>query len=130
MRLWGNLLALVALLLAFWLGAAPDPVVPPGQSAAVAEEIGETISLAQLPEEGRQTLMFIKQGGPFPYSKDGTVFQNREGRLPDRQRGYYREYTVPTPGLSHRGALRIVSGQEGDHWYTQDHYRSFKRIQE
>jgi ribonuclease T1 len=130
MKLWGNLLALVALLLAFWLGAAPDSTVPPQQSAAVAEVIGETIAFAQLPEEGRQTLMLIKQGGPFPYSKDGTVFQNREGRLPDRQRGYYREYTVPTPGLSHRGARRIVSGQAGDHWYTPDHYRSFKRIQE
>lgn len=88
------------------------------------------ISQAQLPPEGRQTLALIKQGGPFPYRKDGTVFQNREGLLPAQPRGYYREYTVPTPGASSRGARRIVAGRGGDYWYTADHYRSFRRIRE
>jgi ribonuclease T1 len=83
-----------------------------------------------LPPEGRQTLVLIKQGGPFPYRKDGTVFQNREGLLPAQPRGYYREYTVPTPGASNRGARRIVAGRGGDYWYTADHYRSFLRIRE
>jgi len=88
------------------------------------------ISLAQLPPEGRQTLILIKQGGPFPYSKDGSAFGNREGLLPGQPRGYYREYTVPTPGASNRGARRIVAGRGGDYWYTADHYRSFRRIRE
>lgn len=88
------------------------------------------IHVSQLPPEGRETLALIKRGGPFPYAKDGTVFHNREGRLPDKPRGYYREYTVPTPGASNRGARRIVAGRDGDYWYTADHYRSFKRIRE
>lgn len=113
----GLLLGLLPLLgLAFWSGeraAAPD-----------------TIPVAQLPPEARATLALIKRGGPFPYARDGITFHNREGRLPSRPRGYYREYTVPTPGLAHRGARRIVAGREGDYWYTEDHYRSFKRIRE
>jgi ribonuclease T1 len=88
------------------------------------------IPLAQLPPEGRQTLTLIKQGGPFPHAKDGVTFHNREGLLPQQPRGYYREYTVPTPGTSNRGARRIVAGRGGDYWYTADHYRSFKRIRE
>jgi len=86
--------------------------------------------LADLPPEARQTLALIKQGGPFPYGKDGTVFHNREGRLPAQRRGYYREYTVPTPGLKHRGARRIVAGEARDYWYTADHYETFTRIRE
>lgn len=89
------------------------------------------IAAAQLPPEGLATLALIKQGGPFPYSRDGIVFGNREGLLPQQPRGYYREYTVPTPGLKHRGARRIVAGgRGGEYWYTADHYRSFKRIRE
>lgn len=96
-----------------------------------APESNESIRLADLPPEGRTTLALIKQGGPFPYPRDGIVFGNREGLLPAQTRGYYREYTVPTPGLSHRGARRIVSGgRGGEYWYTADHYRSFKRIRE
>lgn len=94
------------------------------------ERGGDEIRVAELPPEGRQTLALIKRGGPFPYSKDGTVFHNREGRLPARERGYYREYTVPTPGLKHRGARRIVAGRASDYWYTADHYETFRRIRE
>jgi len=94
-----------------------------------SREAGE-IAMAQLPAEARQTLLLIRQGGPFPYGKDGSVFGNREGLLPQRQRGYYREYTVPTPGARDRGARRIVAGRGGDLWYSGDHYRSFRRIRE
>lgn len=88
------------------------------------------VSVAQLPPEARDTLALIAQGGPYPYEKDGTVFQNREGRLPARPRGYYREYTVKTPGARNRGARRIVAGAGGDKWYTDDHYETFRRIRE
>ncbi|MBN8443286.1 MAG: ribonuclease [Thauera sp.] len=83
-----------------------------------------------LPPEALDTLALIQHGGPFPYRKDGTVFQNRERRLPDMPRGYYREYTVPTPGSPDRGARRIVSGGQPPevYYYTADHYRSFRRI--
>jgi ribonuclease T1 len=91
---------------------------------------GNEIVVAQLPPEARQTLALIRQGGPFPYRKDGSDFFNREGRLPPRERGYYREYTVPTPGSRDRGARRIVTGRGGEAWYTADHYRSFRRIRE
>lgn len=97
------------------------------------------VSLANLPPEAAQTLSRIKRGGPFPYpEKDGSVFGNFEKRLPIQPRGYYREYTVPTPGLRHRGARRIVAGQgrhvstvdSGEYYYTGNHYRSFRRIRE
>lgn len=88
------------------------------------------IAVAQLPQEARLTLSLIRRGGPFPYAKDGSVFGNREGLLPRRNRGYYREYTVVTPGSRDRGARRIVAGRVGEYWYSADHYRSFRRIQE
>lgn len=89
--------------------------------------------LATLPSEARLTTERIRSGGPFPYAKDGTVFGNRERLLPQRKRGYYREYTVPTTRASHRGARRIVCGgqraTEPDAcYYTADHYASFVRI--
>ena len=74
------------------------------------------------------TLELIERGGPFPYKKDGSTFSNREGELPPQPRGYYREYTVPTPGERDRGARRVVQGRDGDTWYTRDHYRTFVRI--
>lgn len=84
-----------------------------------------------LPAEALATLQLIARGGPFPYRQDGTVFQNREGLLPGKPRGYYREYTVPTPGARDRGARRIVTGGNppSDYYYTNDHYRSFRRIE-
>jgi ribonuclease T1 len=88
------------------------------------------IYVDQLPREARTTLQLIEEGGPFPYSKDGSIFQNREGFLPSRPRGYYREYTVITPGEDDRGARRIVAGEGGELYYTDDHYDSFKYIME
>ncbi len=73
-------------------------------------------------------LELIAHGGPFPYRQDGVVFQNREGRLPSQVRGYYHEYTVPTPGAPTRGARRIIKGNGGETYYTRDHYRTFLRI--
>ena len=95
-----------------------------GEVAAFSADI----SVAQLPPEARQTLALIRAGGPFPYARDGVVFHNREGLLPKRKRGYYREYTVQTPGARDRGARRIVAGANGELYYTDDHYRSFRRI--
>ncbi|MCC6533809.1 MAG: ribonuclease [Burkholderiales bacterium] len=88
------------------------------------------VALAQLPREAAHTLATIKRGGPFPYRRDGTTFGNRERRLPLAQRGYYREYTVPTPGSQDRGARRIVAGRGGEYYYSDDHYHSFRRIRE
>lgn len=100
----------------------PDPSAP-----------ASTVSVSALPPQGRQVMGQIMQGGPFRHEKDGSVFFNRERLLPGQKRGYYREYTVPTPGLSHRGARRIVCGGEQPRapdacYYTEDHYSSFKRI--
>ncbi|SDS11035.1 ribonuclease domain-containing protein [Microlunatus soli] len=87
------------------------------------------ISQDQLPAEARDTLQLIDDGGPFPYDKDGATFGNREGILPDEANGFYREYTVPTPGEDDRGARRIVTGdQDTIFYYTDDHYDSFSRI--
>ncbi|HXM82079.1 MAG TPA: ribonuclease domain-containing protein [Burkholderiales bacterium] len=86
------------------------------------------IPVDQLPAEARQTLALIRAGGPFPYPNDARTFNNREAQLPMRSRGYYREYTVRTPGARDRGARRIVAGRGGEFYYTGDHYRTFKRI--
>ncbi|WP_034344029.1 ribonuclease domain-containing protein [Deinococcus misasensis] len=86
------------------------------------------VKLSQLPREVQNTYQLILKGGPFPYRKDGSVFQNREKRLPIQPANYYREYTVPTPGETDRGARRIVCGPKLDCFYTSDHYRSFRRI--
>ena len=87
-----------------------------------------TVAQAQLPAQAQDTLKLIDAGGPFPYAKDGTVFGNFEGLLPSRRRGYYHEYTVPTPGESDRGARRIITGQGGEFYYTDDHYASFRAV--
>ncbi len=92
-----------------------------------------TVALQDLPPEARKTEQLIRSGGPFPYAKDGVVFGNRERLLPRRERGYYREYTVRTPGSRDRGARRIVCGGTEPRnpeacWYSSDHYASFARI--
>jgi len=86
------------------------------------------IAANSLPPEARQTIALIKAGGPFPYSRDGVVFNNREGQLPKKARGYYHEYTVKTPGARDRGARRIITGRDAELYYTDDHYRTFKRV--
>jgi ribonuclease T1 len=112
-------LLLSGLLLWLPFAQAGDPAAPLG-----------AVAVAQLPPEARATLRLIDQGGPFPYTRDGIEFKNRERLLPRRGRGYYREYTVKTPGISHRGARRIVCGEPRECYYSDDHYRSFKRIKE
>lgn len=86
------------------------------------------VYVSELPREAQQTLALIERGGPFPYPQDGTIFQNRERILPIKPPGYYREYTVPTPGEDDRGARRLVSGRGGEIFYTADHYSSFVRV--
>ena len=121
-RLPATLLALLALL--FQLTAASCQ--PRGE-----QQSGKApIAVAELPREARDTLRLIKQGGPFPYQRDGVVFGNFERRLPAKKRGYYREYTVKTPGMRNRGARRIVAGNGGEYYYTHDHYETFRRIVE
>ena len=88
------------------------------------------IKASQLPKEGQQTLALIGKGGPYPYDRDDINFGNFEGVLPKQPGGYYREFTVPTPGASNRGAKRIIVGKSGEKYYTDDHYASFSFIQE
>jgi ribonuclease T1 len=94
----------------------------------------DVVAVGQLPPEAQTTLMLIKQGGPFPYAKDGVVFGNYEGALPKQRRGYYHEYTVKTPRARNRGARRIIAGgnpqSSGEYYYTDNHYQTFRRIQE
>lgn len=116
-------LTLAATLFVGWVQSkAPPPV---GHQS--------TISLAELPDPGAEIYTRIHQGGPFASEKEGSVFGNRERLLPAQKRGFYREYTVPTPGLSHRGIKRIVCGGQAKTpevcYYTADHYDSFRRIE-
>ncbi|NDY91994.1 hypothetical protein G3A44_12430 [Ideonella sp. TBM-1] len=122
---------------ALWL-AGTVLLNPAGLTEAVARTQAEdslpVVQLAELPPEARETDKLIQAGGPFPYEKDGTVFGNRERLLPRKSRGFYREYTVRTPGAKNRGARRIVCGGEVPRepeacFYTEDHYASFRRIQ-
>ncbi|MEU6254768.1 ribonuclease domain-containing protein [Streptomyces sp. NPDC047043] len=95
---------------------------------AAATSVG-SICYGDLPSQAYDTLDLIAQGGPYPYSQDGTVFSNREGVLPSQPSGYYHEYTVKTPGSSTRGARRIVTGEETqEDYYTSDHYATFDLI--
>lgn len=90
----------------------------------------DTIAESKLPKEAKATLALIRAGGPYKYDQDDKTFQNREGILPSQKKGYYREYTVVTPGSGDRGARRIIGGREGDRYWTDDHYDSFRQIQE
>ena len=99
------------------------------QSGDVDPESGLSWVLEEeLPVVGQATLALIDQGGPFPFDQDGSTFANFEGLLPDHPRGYYREYTIITPGSTDRGARRIISGDGGEFYWTEDHYASFERI--
>lgn len=132
-----------ALLFAIWMfwprpvsSPGPTPAPPPIQTssesaapAAIPSPVASTDALPGfLPPQARATIELIQRGGPFPHRQDGSTFGNREGRLPQQPRGYYREYTVDTPGLDHRGARRIVTGgQPPAVWYySDDHYESFR----
>jgi len=98
--------------------------------AAVPSWVGDmaTVQEARLPAQARETLELIDVGGPFPYARDGAVFGNRERLLPAHERGYYHEYTVPTPGSRDRGARRLVTGRNDEIYYTDDHYNSFRAV--
>jgi len=128
-------LLVLGLLANHLLQRPPAPQFAPSlgtQAAAPARSAGPAARHddlpAFLPAQARRTIERIQRGGPFPHAQDGTVFANREQRLPQRPRGYYREYTVETPGLDHRGARRIVTGGDPvEAWYyTSDHYDSFR----
>lgn len=117
--------ALAAAVAVLGAALAPAPALARGRSApAVA-----TVRAADLPPEARATLALVDRGGPFPYPRDGLPFGNRERLLPRRPRGYYREYTVPTPGARDRGPRRVVAGREGERYYSPDHYRTFPRVE-
>lgn len=126
-------LALVIAAAIYAKGAIDDPAPPPrggriAQTQPQPKAPAGASALSSLPAEARQTVALIRSDGPFPYERDGAVFRNAEGRLPGRPRGYYHEYTVPTPGESDRGARRIIAGGDGELFYTADHYESFVRI--
>lgn len=101
-----------------------------GSSADSARDALPEVAASELPAQARETIALIRRGGPFPYQRDGAVFGNFEERLPVKARGYYREYTVRTPGAKDRGARRIVAGKGGELYYSDDHYDSFRRIKE
>ncbi|HVE48284.1 MAG TPA: ribonuclease domain-containing protein [Casimicrobiaceae bacterium] len=118
-------------LVAAWLGAA---TLAPLAALAQLRPTQPEIAIGELPREARDTLLRIRQGGPFPFERDGVRFGNRERLLPARPRDYYREYTVKSPGAKTRGARRIVCGGPARRpdacYYTSDHYQSFARIRE
>lgn len=141
MRQRGQLLLvpLVAFLLAacFLVPGGSSTPRPTDRPTATATETGAalpagwrggTIEVTDLPPEAIDTLLLIDEGGPFPYDQDGSTFQNREGLLPAHPRGYYHEYTVETPGSPDRGARRLVTGDRGERYYTDDHYDSFRFV--
>jgi ribonuclease T1 len=101
---------------------------PAGTVVATPSSGLPTMPAADLPPEGKAVLALIDRGGPFRYQQDDTVFSNNEGRLPQRPRGYYHEYTVPTPGSPDRGARRLIAGKDGDIYYTADHYETFRQV--
>ena len=121
-----------SLLVAAVAGASLAQAKGPAEVPATSRTA--TILVAELPSQGRETYQLIRAGGPFPFDKDGAVFGNRERQLPVQKRGFYREYTVKTPGSRDRGARRIVCGgpKTAPHacYYTADHYASFRMIVE
>jgi len=125
---WHSTAALWALAILAFAGTF---AYSPSQQAFGRTTVGssdEAIAVAALPREAREILEAIKRGGPCKSPRDDATFGNYERLLPARGRGYYREYTVPTPGATNRGARRIIAGNDGEYYYTDDHYRSFKRV--
>lgn len=134
------LIGLLLLVVGGWLGrhalsnppgSAPQGFAPPAgdRPAAVASAAGlPARPLSQLPPQAAAVWRLIQHGGPFPYRQDGAVFGNREARLPPRQAGFYREYTVATPGEPDRGARRLITGGAAELYYTGDHFRSFVAV--
>jgi ribonuclease T1 len=126
-RLWLGLVAVLALALITW--AVNEGGFSGGGREGDADPADiPSVALATLPAEAAQTVALIEAGGPFPYDRDGIVFENRERLLPAESSGYYHEYTVPTPGADDRGARRIIEGTGGELYWTDDHYQSFERI--
>jgi len=135
------LLVLVAVVWFIWIEPTTETVTAPqadpaatsqsprsDQEVPAADPPGPVSAEESLPREARETIAAIDAGGPFKYDRDDTVFQNREGRLPAQPRGYWREYTVDTPGSSDRGPRRLVQGQGDELYYTDDHYGTFQLI--
>ncbi|MGV9788615.1 ribonuclease domain-containing protein [Streptomyces sp. NPDC003435] len=134
-RLFAGVLAVLGVLLAGCAGpdTATEPPAAsqksrPAASAPAWAKGMATVPESRLPAEARRTLALIDQGGPYPYARDGIVFGNFEGHLPGQPRGYYHEYTVPTPGVGSRGARRMITGDGGEFYYTDDHYNSFRAV--
>ena len=146
-----GIVAVLAVVGLFWQNAGTsdggDTSPPPVESPAVGDDTAQvvldagsitlradqvsdlpTIGLGELPTEAIDTLELIETDGPYPFDRDGITFQNREGLLPDRDGDHYEEFTVITPGLDHRGARRIVAGDDGERYYTDDHYDSFSEV--
>jgi ribonuclease T1 len=107
---------------------ATDSRGAPAATASTPNSGLPTIPAADLPPDGKAVLALIDKGGPFRYKQDDTVFGNNEGRLPKQARGYYHEYTVPTPGSPDRGTRRLIAGKDGDIYYTDDHYETFRQV--
>lgn len=105
-----------------------EPTASAEQAPTAQTRSDQIIERAALPVEARRTISLIERGGPFPFDRDGVVFGNYERHLPVRQRGFYREYTVITPGIGSRGPRRIVAGRDGQMYYTADHYNSFRKV--
>ena len=134
------LAALAVLTVWWWTAAGAGALDPQGSHPPAASSVSvaapaptgpselPSVRLDDLPPEARETLDLVTDGGPYPYPRDGVVFQNRERLLPRMAAGYYREYTVPTPGEDDRGARRIVTGRAGELYWTADHYASFSVV--
>ncbi|GAA4401407.1 ribonuclease domain-containing protein [Fodinibacter luteus] len=144
-RGWAVVVLVVATLVLMWTLARPEaerstpapplattaavqPTVSPGPDRTPGSDLPRVAESA-LPAEARSTLVLIRQGGPFPHDEDDEVFGNREGLLPPQPRGYYREFTVETPGEDDRGPRRLVEGRGGDLYWTVDHYASFRQVE-
>lgn len=127
---------LLALFCVLAVGCSGPPAAPAAHASSLSGGAAvprwaaghQVVRPAELPPEARTTLALIDKGGPYPYARDGVVFGNVEKELPSHTRGYYHEYTVPTPGSADRGARRLVTGRNAETFYTDDHYASFQAV--